>query len=255
MTEVVVTSSTATVVVTANNAATVSVAGAAAATVNENQYVLVTNPTLQGVQSISSPDFVQFNTSAVATGAVGRLKWNDTDGTLDLGLKGGNVTLQVGQELNMLVKSSTNNGLLEGKVVYSVGSDGGNKTVAYALADSDVKSSTTFGVMTETATGGAKGFATVFGLVRDINTSHLVEGGAIWLSPTVAGEMTSTKPQAPQHLVYIGVCIRSHATTGVIFVNVQNGYELEELHNVRITNPQDGQTLKYQASTGLWING
>lgn len=255
MTEVTVTSSTATVTVTANNAATVSVASAGSATVNENQYVLITNPSIQGVQSISSPDFIQFNTSAVATGAVGRFKWNDTDGTLDLGLKGGNVTLQVGQEINMLVKSSTNNGLLEGKVVYTVGSDGSNKTVAYAQADSDIKSATTFGVMTETATGGAKGFATVFGLVRDINTSHLTEGASIYLSSSTPGEMTTTKPVAPQHMVYIGVCIRQHATTGVIFVNVQNGYELEELHNVKITNPLDGQTLKYQASTGLWING
>lgn len=52
----------------------------------------------------------------------------------------------------------------------------------------------------------------------------------------------------------VGYCIRSHPSLGSIYVKPQNGYELEELHNVKITNPQDGDVLKYQASTGLWIN-
>ena len=39
-----------------------------------------------------------------------------------------------------------------------------------------------------------------------------------------------------------------------IFVKPQNGYELEELHNVLITNPQNGQVLKYNSTLGLWVN-
>jgi hypothetical protein len=251
---ITVTSSTAVVEVTANNAATVNVAGAATATVNQNQYVLVTEPTIQGVQSISSPDFIQFNTLANATGGVGRFKWNDSDGTMDLGLKGGNVTLQVGQESIQLVKSSTNNGLLNGKAVYIVGSDGGNITAAYAQAIGEGTSSKTFGVMTETATGGNKAFCTTFGLVRNIDTSHLTEGAIVWLSPTTAGELTTVKPSAPNHTVMIGLCVRSSAQNGVIFVTVNNGYELEELHNVSITNVTNGQALVYDSATSLWKN-
>lgn len=196
-----------------------------------------------------------FDTAAPATTlGVGEMRWNDTDGTLEFVLKGGNVTLQIGQEQVTLVKADDNNGLLEGKVVYIAGSDGSNKTATYAQANGELSSTTTFGVMTETATGGNKAFCTTFGMVRDINTSALTEGAVVWLSPSVAGGMTTTKPVAPDHLVQIGYCVRQHANNGSIFVSVKNGYELNELHNVKITNPQDGQVLKYQAATGLWIN-
>lgn len=122
-------------------------------------------------------DSIQFNTSATGvTGAVGALTWNDTDGTLEFGMKGGNVTQQIGQELPVLVKHADNSGLTNGSAVYIVGSDGNNKTVRLAKADSEATSSNTFGIMTESATGGDKAFCTTFGLVRDINTSSLTEG-------------------------------------------------------------------------------
>jgi len=92
------------------------------------------------------------------------------------------------------------------------------------------------------------------GLVDNIDTSALTEGAAVYLSPTVAGGLTSTKPSSPNHMVVIGFCVRSQANNGVLFVKVQNGFELDEIHNVKITSPQDGQVLKYQSSTGLWIN-
>jgi len=75
----------------------------------------------------------------------------------------------------------------------------------------------------------------------------------VWVSATTAGAMTTTRPTAPNHAVQVGFCIRSHATQGVIFVSVQNGYELGELHDVAITSPSTGQVLKYD--TNKWVNG
>lgn len=254
MSTIVVTSSTAVVEVTANNAATVNVAGAATATINQNQSVLVTEPTIQGVQSISSPDFIQFNQNAVVTPQVARLNWNDTDGTFEFVMKGGQVTQQIGMEQLILVKSSTNSELEDGKVIYATGSDGINILANYALATSESASSKTLAVMTQTVTGGNKGYATTFGLVRGLNTSSLTEGAAIWLSPTTPGGMTTVKPSAPDHLVFIGYCLRSNQNNGVVFVAIQNGYELEELHNVKITNVSNGQVLTYNSTSGLWEN-
>lgn len=180
------------------------------------------------------------------------LKWNDVDGTYEFGLKGGNVTLQIGQEQVARVKNATGSTLTNGTVVYPTGSDGSNKTVAKSLANAEATSSTTFGVLTEDIGNGQKGFATTFGMVHDLNTSALTEGAAVWLSPTVAGGMTSTKPSAPNHMVLIGFCIRSHATNGVLFVKIQNGFELEELHNVAITSPVTGQVIRYNGTN--WAN-
>jgi hypothetical protein len=52
--------------------------------------------------------------------------------------------------------------------------------------------------------------------------------------------------------VFIGFCVRKHASTGVIFVNVQNGYELEELHNVYAPSPTNGQVLTYVSGNSRW---
>lgn len=214
---------------------------------------IATNVPING--KITTVDSVQFDTGYTGGSiGAGELAWNNTDGTLEFKLKGGNVTLQVGQEQVIRVRNSTQNSLTDGQVVYTTGSTGTFQTVALAKGDAEDTSSVTMAVVTESIAKNTEGFATTFGLVRDLNTSALTEGAIVWLSSTVAGGMTTTKPVAPAHAVQIGFCIRSHPNQGVVFVRIQNGYELEELHNVKITNPTDGQFLKYQASTGLWIN-
>ncbi len=92
----------------------------------------------------------------------------------------------------------------------------------------------------------------VFGRVSGLNTQSLNEGEQLYLSPTVAGGYTTTKPYAPYHLVYVGIVTRSHPTQGSIEVRVQNGYEMDEIHDVYAQNPQNGDVLQYVSSTGLW---
>lgn len=189
--------------------------------------------------------------STVPVGS-GVLSWNAVDKTLDLQSDG--ITYQLGQELAQNVQRFNASGLTNGKVVYITGSSGANILVDYALATSDSTSANTFAVMTADAAGGAKAPATTFGLVRGLDTTALTEGATVWLSSTVPGGMTTTKPVAPIHTVQIGVCVRSHATEGVIFVSVQNGYEINELHDVFINTPVDADVLTYDAATGLWKN-
>lgn len=182
----------------------------------------------------------------------GVLSWNSVDKTLDLQSEG--ITYQLGQELAQNVMRFDSSGLENGKVVYPTGSSGSNLLVDYAIATSDATSSNTFGVMTASASGGAKAPATTFGLVHDIDTSAMTEGATVWLSGTVAGGMTTTKPTAPVHTVKIGICVRSHATEGVVFVNAQNGFEVDELHDVLIGTKVDNNLLAYDSASGLWKN-
>lgn len=200
--------------------------------------------------------YLDFDTVSPGASGVGQIAWNDTTGTLEFILKGGNVALNIGQENVALVKHADNTGLAKGKVVYVAGSDGSNKTVRYARADVEATSSKTFGVMAETATGGSKAFVCTQGIVSNIDTLALTEGAAVYVSPTTAGDLTSTKPSAPNHMVLVGFCVRSHATNGVLYVSVVNGFELQELHNVSINvgTLANGDILKYNASTSLWEN-
>lgn len=187
------------------------------------------------------------------TGSVGVLKWDDGDGTLSLGLKNGNVTLNIGQENVALCYNSEGVQLTDGQVVYVSGAQGQRPKIRLASASGEFTSSKTFAVVTEPINNGAEGFVSTFGLVRGFDTSSFGEGSGLWLS-TTPGEITMIRPQAPYHGVFIGWCVRSHASAGEIFINIQNGYEIEELHNVLIQSVASGDVLQYDSSLGVWRN-
>jgi hypothetical protein len=199
----------------------------------------------------------------VPTGA-GSLNWNDTDGTLDLKLKGGNVTLQIGQEqvTRVVNKTATNITLLEAnyQAVRITGAQGQRLKVDLALATTDVLSAETIGLVTETIANNQEGFITTSGLLRGVNTTGSLQsetwadGDILYLSGTTAGRITNIKPTAPIHLIVIGYVVYSHITQGTIYVKVDNGYELNELHNVYINGVADKNLLAYESSTSLWKN-
>ena len=209
-------------------------------------------------------NYLQANTASTATGAVGRFVWNDADGTVDLGLKGGNVTLQLGQEqlVRVVNKTATNITLQESnyQAVRITGAQGQRLKVDLAIATTDLTSAETIGLVTETILNNQEGFVTTSGLIRKINTTGSLQsetwadGDILYLSPLVEGRITNIKPIAPQHLIIIGYVVHAHATQGTIFVKVDNGYELDELHNVKITGATNSQVLQYNGSTGLWEN-
>ena len=207
---------------------------------------------------------VLFN-STTETSEEKSLTWNDADGTLDLGLKGGNVTLQIGQEsvIRVVNKTATNITLLESnyQVVRVTGAQGNRLKVDLALATDDFNSAETIGLVTETILDNQEGFVTTSGLVRNINTTGSIQGETwldgdiLYLSPNSPGNITKIKPVAPQHLVVIGYVVKAHITQGQIFVKINNGYELDELHNVAISGtPSNNQVLSYNSSINVWQN-
>lgn len=208
-----------------------------------------------------------FNTSSALTSGVGELVWNDVDGTLDLGLKGGNVTLQIGQESVTRVVNKTGANLLESQ--YRVvrirstaegGSQGQRLAIVLAQANNDPNSVDTLGIVTENITVNQEGFITTSGIVRGINTTGSlqgetwVDGDVLYLSPTTPGVLTKVKPIAPQHTIIVGFVIYSHAIQGKIYVKVDNGYEIDELHNIKITDVANNNVLKYNGTLNVWEN-
>ena len=205
------------------------------------------------IQGVTMPfDSITFNTAKDGTVGVGEVEYNDTQGSLIQGLKGGLVTNVIGQQLHQRVNNRTGATLAKGTAVYLSGSQGNRITVDKALGVTDAFSANTFGIVAESIANNQSGYVITEGLITNINTSSLVEDSAVYLSPTVAGGLTSTKPQAPQHTVYIGVCVKSNAGLGELFVKIRNGQELDELHDVRITLPVDKASLYYKSSEGLW---
>lgn len=153
------------------------------------------------------------------------------------------------------VKNTTGSTLSKGSAVYISGATGDNMLVSLAQANGEMTSSKTLGLLAQDLLNDGVGYVITEGMLYGIDTSASTVGDPVWLSPTVAGGLlfgAANKPSAPDHMVYMGVVTRVHATVGEIFIHVQNGYELDELHNVAITSPTTGQVLQWDGSK--WIN-
>ncbi len=208
---------------------------------------------ITGVTSISTPEYIDFDTTNTVTSQEGRLYFDSGDGSLSLGLKGGNVTLQLGQENVSLCYNGSGSTITTGQVVAVNGAQGQRPQIVLADADSEPLSAATLGVAVESISNGAEGFISTFGMVRGVNTSGFTAGDPIYLSQT-AGGFTNVRPAAPAHTVFLGWVIKVNASSGEIFLNINNGWELNELHNVLITSPTTGQVLTYDATDGVWKN-
>lgn len=194
-----------------------------------------------------------FNTTAGLVAGTGEMVWNASDGTADLGLQGG-VTLQIGQEQLIRILNKTGSTIENMHVVYLTGAQGSRVTAAQAQANNS-SADKTLAVATQAIPNNAEGLATLSGLVRDIDTSTWAEGTELWLSASTAGAITNVRPAAPNHQVRIGYVVRSHPTTGSIYVTVNIGADMSHLHDVVITAPADGDVLIYDSTTQTWQNG
>ena len=152
------------------------------------------------------------------------------------------------------VRNNTGATLTKGTVVYINGALGNKPTVAKALATSDATSAQTFGLIQADIPNNSNGYLVAFGDLDGLNTSAFTEGVQLYLSATTAGGYTITKQYAPNHLVYIGVVTRSHPTQGRIEVRIQNGFEMDELHDCSAQNPSNNDGLFYNSTNSLWEN-
>jgi len=143
--------------------------------------------------------------------------------------------------------------ITKGQVVYIFGASGDRASVKLAKNTSDTFSSKTLGIVRADIAAGAAGWITTQGQVSGINLGAYTAGDILWLD-SVAGGFTATKPQAPYHSVFVGVVERANAGNGLIYVKPQNGVELDELHDVRITSLANNEIIRYNSSLGYWEN-
>ena len=171
---------------------------------------------------------------------------------IKVGSDGGSGAVESALTLLQYVRNQSGSTMAKGTIVYISGATGNTPTISKAIATGDATSAQTLGVVKDDIANNGFGYVVVFGKVSGLDTQALTEGQQLYLSGTTAGAYTTTKPYAPIHLVYIGIVTRSHPTQGTIEVRVQNGYEMDELHDVAAQSPNDGDVLQYVASTGLW---
>ena len=208
---------------------------------------------------------ITFDQSPTGTAGVGVMRWNNTDGTVNLGLKGGQSTLKIGQETVARVVNGTGSNLLlsQYKVVKVTSAQGQRLQVNLAQANNDNNSVDTIGIVSENINNNQEGYIKILGQIEEINTTGSLQsetwadGDVLYLSTTVAGAITNIKPVATSgHIVVLGYVEYAHAIHGKIFVKIMNGWEIDELHNVYI-NPAtqaNNDLLVYNSTSQLWEN-
>lgn len=184
----------------------------------------------------------------------GRLFYDNAAHTLAYYNDATNITLNIGQEIVVRVRNNTGSTLTDGQVVYINGASGNLPTVALARANSQATSGATLGMVTDSILNNANGYITVVGVVNNLNTNAYAEGTPLYLSASTAGAYTSTPTTAPNHNVLIGYVTRQHPTLGSILVRVNNGVNLDELHDVKLTAVADNNLLQYNSALGYWEN-
>lgn len=167
-----------------------------------------------------SIDYVTFDTTnVVANPTEGQLTWDATDKTLSLGLNGGDVVMQIGQEIHYRIRNNTGSTIPNGTVCRFAGSVGNSGILLAApfLADGTYDSNVIMGVATEDIPNGEDGLVTYFGKVRGINTSAFTDGAILYASSTVSGGLTATRPDAPNNVISVAAVV-SAANNGTLFV-------------------------------------
>jgi hypothetical protein len=160
------------------------------------------------------------------------------------------------------VKINQAGGINKGQAVYVNGADGTNILVGKADYSTEATSSKTLGLIITSAANNGMTKVIAEGSLKGtgsepLDTSAANAGDPVWLGDD--GNLIfglTNKPYAPNHLVFIGIVVEANPTVGEIFVKIQNGFEIEELHDVDVKSnpPSDGDVLTYNVLTDLWEN-
>ncbi|MGY8865753.1 MAG: beta strand repeat-containing protein, partial [Methylophagaceae bacterium] len=200
----------------------------------------------------------------------GRLKWNETDGTLDLGMGGATASLQIGQELYYpYVVNKTGATLENGTLVMlatSQPTQNNRLSVQKAITNGTYTEQQLIGVLTETIENNGQGFATYFGYVKGLKLDELedvglkytgsvwVEGETLYPDPLRAGGLTNVQPIAPNLKSSIATITTISGQNLEILVRPHLGSHLRDLHDVQITSASNNDILVYSATSSRFEN-
>jgi hypothetical protein len=216
------------------------------------------------VSSNTTANSYKLNTSAGVDVGIGEIAWNDSDGTMDIGLKYGGVVLQVGQETHYIVRNATSSTILNGTAVYCSGVTVGSGRIEIDKMESTIDPVQFLGLATQNINTGINGVVTYFGYVRGLDTRGTANtaisvgdedwavGDKLYIHPTAPGKLTKVEPEAPNVKICVASVINRNQTAGVLFVRPTTNLTLSKLSDVQIDTPTDGQVLRYVSANNRW---
>lgn len=215
--------------------------------------------------AIKAIGYLAFDLDGVPPGNEGDTGWNDTFKTLDLHAGDGPV-LQVGHETVARGFNDLGTTIIDGTVLFPIGSQGVFIKGGRAKADTHVTISGPLVMATQDIADQADGRVTIFGNVTDVDISPFSNGitfalgDTLFVDPDFEGEFTNVRPAFPDYEMRIGrILAVSGSTVTVAFAqssrvtdtlqNFWNG-AFRESFDFRVTEAGGTVTGKLRPTNG-----
>jgi len=164
------------------------------------------------------------------------------------------ISSQNSQDILIYVKNTSGAIIPKGKLVRIVGVDNSGNVATIELADfrNENNSANTLGFTNESFGINAFGYVMTEGYLIGVDTGNFSSADLLYLSSS--GDYTNISPRPPNHGVRLGQVIRSQQNNGTIYVRIDNGAELDELHNVYDTSTTSSYGDLLVRSGSVWTN-
>ena len=212
--------------------------------------------------AISSPTYIQMGNGSGTTLAAGRMWYDQTTGSWNMGMGGGNITQQVGEEVFVYGKATAAISDSPLQIVYHTGTVGASGVITFAPTIAGITDiNAIVGVATENIALNGFGRVTNFGVVRNITTNGAAYGetwaddDVIWYNP-VTGNPTKFEPSAPNIKIQVGIVINAGSGgSGSFQVLLRPGSVLGGTDsNVQFSTLANNNLIQYDSALQYWKN-
>jgi len=208
-------------------------------------------------------DVISFDVNNESILTKGQISWNDTEGTMDIGLTD-NTTIHIGEHRYFRIRNETGGILYKGQVVYATGvHSNGLITPAKYVADGTVREVRFMGLVLENVNHNNNGYVVDFGHLENMDldgsaTNYAVgdetwsAGDILYVHPTGAGKLTKNEPK---HSISVAIVLDpgNGNGNGRMFVRPISYGHLDDNHDVAISGATNGQFLQYNSVTDYWV--
>lgn len=217
--------------------------------------------------SISTPEYIDFKLDNDITPQTGRLWWNPTNGTLDVGVTD-EVVVSVGEELIYpYVVNGDTVSLPLGTLVMVDPSDvaqGQRLRVVRAVTDGTYRSDLIMGVTAQVISENQQGYVTWFGQVRDVPINLLEQAGLkdedddwedgdiLYPDPIRPGGLTTVPPSTPNLKSTIAVLTTVNGNNANLLVRPSLGPRVQDINDVQTNNLIQGELIMWDSGSGYY---
>ena len=209
---------------------------------------------------ISSPDYIQFDTTYATALTVGQLGW-DGNNTLAVGMAGGNVVQHIGEDQYFYIKASS--AITKGQLIMFTGAVGASGVLTGAPSTGVTVPEYIMGVAAESIALNGFGLVQCFGELTNVNTNGFNEGDVLYYDSAVTGGLTNVYPSSGI-IVTVAAVAKKSAGGGVLTIRLSEtprisastGISVSQTNaGVTITNTAPDQTVAIASGTGISVTG